>query len=236
MAHVTNLSYILDKKGEQVSHKPVILKDKIYTHQKGSKLEGLIDSVHVFTSKNEIPLPASTSYFAEAKSLSEEGNRLSALLALFEYVLTTGEQPTTQIKELMKYQETDTMLRKFIISLAPPQSEEDAYQKLDQFGELLNEDIAYGYIMNIFAANTIQQADLIEAILLFNKALENNPFITGAWHDLGKLHANRYDFLNAWKCFEIMFRLNEKHSLAKEIHETKARLIDEQLDFFTLQT
>ena len=86
--------------------------------------------------------------------------------------------------------------------------------------------------MNIFAANYVQPIDPYKAISYFYNALSKDPYITGVWHDLGKIYANKYQYNEAWKCFGIMLNINPTHPMAHEILEKKKYLRTNYADYF----
>jgi tetratricopeptide (TPR) repeat protein len=223
---------LLESKKTQHTECNIYHKKRFLSQRDFSKMGGIIDLIMFYTMFNKSVPFDSTVYFNEAHKLSNEGKNLSGLLRLLEYLLSTGNQPTNQIREIVLKQKTDSLLASFLFCLNSPKSKEEAELKLSKLNTLINRDIKYGYVMNIFAANYIEPIDQSEAISYFYKALSNNQYITGAWLDLGKIYANRYQYDDAWKCFEIMLNIKSDHPMAQEIVEKQAYLKSNYPDYF----
>lgn len=197
-----------------------------------TQMGGIIDSMMFYTMFNK-PTPLDSSiYFSEAKKLLNQGENLSGLLRLLEYSLSTGNQPTNQLRSILPKQKTDSVLASFLYCLNPPKSKEEAELKISTLNTLISLNIDYGYLMNIFAANYIEPIDQYEAISYFQKALSKNQYITGAWFDLGRIYSNRYNYDDAWKCFEIMMNIKMDHPMAQEILIKKSSLKNNYPDYF----
>ena len=212
----------------------ILDKERFLVQRNTFKMGGVIDSMMNYTLFNTVQPIDSMLYFNEAKNLSEAGKNLSGLLRLFEYLLATGNQPTDQIREIIPKQAADSLLATFVFCLNSPKSKEEAESKILQLNGLMNQDIIYGYVMNIFAANYVEPIDQNESISYFYKALSRNPDITGAWLDLGKIYASRYSYDDAWKCFGIMLNLKSDHPMAQEIVDRKEKLKENYPDYFKI--
>lgn len=233
VANITTDTYHLIESGKTAHSKNTIFTQKRALYQRDrSDMTGIIDSMMFSTMFHpSIPLD-SVACFTEVTQLSNEGKNLSGILRLFEYILSTGHQPLNRLREIASQQESDSLLAMFIYSLNSPQSKEEAESKIANFNYLNTLDIKYGYVMNIFAANYITPVDQFEAISYFHKALSQNPRVTGAWLDLGKIYANSYHYDDAWKCFGIIMNMNPSHPMANEIIESKNALKRDYPIFF----
>lgn len=209
--------------------------NKKFAQRNTSQMEGIIDSMYNYTLLNTPKFADSTYYFKAANRLSKEGNNLSGFLCLLEYSLSTGNQPANQFSKIVSHYETDSLLSTFVQCLNAPTTQEEAEMKIDQFSQLIELDIEFGYIMNIFIANYTEPIDENKAILNFKKALSENPLITGAWLDLGKIYANKYSYNDAWKCFEILLTLNSEHTMAAELIDRKSQLEKDFPNYFKSQ-
>lgn len=227
----TTITYSL-KGVQELKNAKIDISNKKQVSYEGndSNMDNLIDSMMNYTTLNKVSPFDSTIYFSEANKLSNNGENLSGLLRLLEYLLSTGNQPTKQIREITPKQNTDTLLAKFLYCLNSPQSKEEAELKISELEDLIKLNLKYGYLMNIFAANYIEPIDQYEATSYFYKALSHNQYITGAWLDLGKIYANRYMYDTAWKCFGILLNIKPDHPMAQEIKEKKRTLKEKYTD------
>ncbi len=211
---------------EKVNNAPTdIYSKKRFSFQRNAaNIGGIIDFMMNYTLFNEVKQADSTLYFKEAKELSDKGENLSGLLRLLEYLLTTDIQPTQQLREIVSKQKTDPQLASFLRCMSPPQTKMDAELKISILNELIETNVEFGYVMNIFVANYIEQENQNQSVDNFYKALSKNPYITGVWLDLGKIFVGRYQYDDAWKCYGVMLNLNSNHTLAKEVAGLKANL------------
>ena len=198
--------------------------NRVFAQRTTGTMDGIIDSMVNRTNFKSIESVDSNLYFDRASKLSKEGQHTSGVLCLFDYLLSTGIQPVNHIREIAAFLDSDTSLALFFSCLNRPQSKEEADLKIAQLNSLIKLEMEYGYIMNIFAANYVEPIDPGEAISYFYKALSQNPYITGAWLDLGKIYSNRYNYDDAWKCFGIMLNINADHPMAQELIDRKASL------------
>lgn len=231
----TKTFHLTEAKSTKID-KNINFKTKVSPEKNTSQMNHFIDYISIHTFRQSITLMDSSVYFEKTHRLSENGKHLSALLCLLDYLLATGEQPTKQIQEvILPNQQSDTLLATFLYCLNSPTSKEDAESKISTLNYLISLDLEYGYVMNIFAANYSTQIDKNKSILYFQEALSNNPFITGAWLDLGKIYASQYRYDTAWKCFDIMLQIEPNHPMAKEITDKKAFLKDNYPNYFKAQ-
>ena len=210
-------TYTLKKTRQFVNDDKVELPGKLILGKRNSpQIASLIDSVFNYTMLHDIPAIDLDFYFKEYKKYLEVNENLSSLLSLFEYLLSSGNQPVEQLREVAQRHDSDTLLATFLSCMGMPNSKEEAEQKIAELKPLIALDVKYGYVMNIFVANYIEPIDRIEAISRFQKALSHQPMITGAWHDLSNIYAGMYQYNDAWKCYEIMRRINTNHPMSKE--------------------
>lgn len=230
----TTVTYHLKAAKEMVTGEDDISKKIAYrpTADGDREMLALIDSMILYTTVHPVQPVDSTTYFKRSAELKKEGQYLSSLLRLLEYLLVSGNQPTNQIREIATFQQSDSLLATFLYCLNAPRAKEDALEKVLVLDNLVGLNLKYGYVMTIFAANYIEPINEQEAIHYFYKALSNNPQITGAWLDLGNIYTRRYRYNEAWKCYGIMLNLNAMHPMAVEIKEKKRWLKEHYPQYF----
>ncbi|MDG1780668.1 MAG: hypothetical protein P8H59_06940 [Flavobacteriales bacterium] len=160
----------------------------------------------------------------DATQLKKEGENLSALLSLFNYLLSTGEQPAEQIAEIVPLATEDEDLAAFLKALASPSNAEQAEANVAVFTDLMTRTKEYGYIMNVFAANHIQPADADRALNYFELALVENSTVAGVYIDLGNLFCDRYLYALGWKCYLAAHLLAPDHGMGIDIARKRKNL------------
>lgn len=63
-------------------------------------------------------------------------------------------------------------------------------------------------------------------------ALTANPYIVGAWKDLGDLYFNEYNTRDAWRCWDLARELLPTHGLLKTVGEFEQNLLNTYPEFF----
>jgi tetratricopeptide (TPR) repeat protein len=95
------------------------------------------------------------------------------------------------------------------------------------------QEFAHGYILNVFLANyydALGQPRKGPDLIL--EALEQNPFLAGAYKDLGDKYLRTYWMQDAWICWDRMREINPNHSLATSINNFEQRLKQQFPDYF----
>lgn len=230
----TKIYVLQESKNNKIIPKKVFYKDQVMVQRDASTMLGVIDSMMNYTMFNKVKPLESTFYFDEADTLFENDDNLSGLLCLFEYIFHSGDQNVEHMRKVALKQESDRLLAAFLHCTNTPESQEEAESKISILNSLIDLDLKYGYIMNVYAAVYVQSIDQSEAISYFYKALSKKPELNSPWLDLGKIYASMYEFENAWKCYEIMLQINSNHPNAKELIDKKEKLILDYPEYFKI--
>ncbi|HMX16278.1 MAG TPA: hypothetical protein PKD29_05445 [Rhodocyclaceae bacterium] len=82
-------------------------------------------------------------------------------------------------------------------------------------------------------ANLRQGAgDVREAEKLLVEAVDAEPYLIGAWMDLGRLYYGQYRTIQAWRCWDAARRLAPGHPMTREIDDLEKRLAAGFPEFF----
>jgi hypothetical protein len=162
-----------------------------------------------------------------------EGKLLDAALAHFTYALSTGDSDNGWLTGIKERMEKDPGAEMFAASLS---AEDDEHaQRAIQRLQLLRTRTSspYAYLIDVFAANhegSLKHGTASEK--LFLGALNANPYLTGAWFDLGKLYYRTAKTREAWACWDIARAMNPDHPFAKEINTLERRMAEDSPEFF----
>ena len=100
-----------------------------------------------------------------------------------------------------------------------PTSKEQLQKAIEILEAARSKDLSHGYILNVFLANYLDRVGQTQkAKDLILEALENNPFLAGAYKDLGDKYLRSFEMSNAWASWDHMRRLNPNHQLAPVIN------------------
>ena len=164
------------------------------------------------------------SFFVEMDALYKQKKYIDAALAFFEYTVQVGEVDDVQAhKEILQRvfkgapKESGVMQLGAAIS-QQPKSKEQLQKAIQTIEAFRKKDLTHGYILNVYLANYLDMAGKTEqAKVLMLEALEHNPFLTGAYKDLGDKYFRSYDMWNAWACWDYMRKINPDHMLVSHI-------------------
>lgn len=139
----------------------------------------------------------------ELASLFRDGQLFDAFLAAIEWSLMTGEQiPTLTLDQKAKIQ-TDLSVQRLNSALSPPNTKEGLAEAIRVLMDLRPSAPAKSHVLKIFEANDRKMlGDLVAARKLFIEALTTNPYIAGAYKDLGDVLIIGFDTPRAWRCWD----------------------------------
>ena len=170
---------------------------------------------------------------------------LDALLALIEYGLQSGEQPAAELGKHMAEFRSDAQCRLYLTAVHQPiPSKEGARKCLASCESIDRGSLQKGYMIDLQRADLLAQlsrggvktdAQIKEfktAEQLFIKVLGANPFLAGAYHDLGQLYFDGFAHEKAWMCFDTARRLYPDHPLMKDITALERRYERDFPDLF----
>jgi hypothetical protein len=161
------------------------------------------------------------------------GKMLDAALAHFTYALSTGDQDREWLAQTRDQVQGDADARALATSLSPKNAEE-ADKAVKTLTALRAKTTSpYAYLLDVFAANhQVALRHTTEARQLFLSALAANPYLTGAWFDLGKLYYSTFETDAAWACWDAARALNPEHPFGKNIETAERQMVADHPEFF----
>lgn len=175
---------------------------------------------------------AQTEVLERARTGQKNGDLANALLAYLEHYLMTGEVQQSwsesEREQLAASEEVNRILR-----VAGNPASADEARELIVVSESLREKLENQATLKVFEANiqaSIGETETAKELML--EALDENPYITGAWKDLGGFYFVDYDAEAAWMCWDTGRRINPDHPLMTEIDGFEAQLRAKHPGFF----
>lgn len=169
---------------------------------------------------------------SEANNAFNAGNYLDSILAYLEYTLVTGEQLPNQFQSHRELIANDENVKKLLPSISP-KSKEMAEKAVETLVQLRAKSKDRKHVLMIFEANIRTSLGKPETSKqLFLSALSTNPYIVGAWKDLGDLYFGSYNTRDAWRCWDLARTLVPGHRLLEPVNEFEKKLKHENPDFF----
>ena len=216
------------------SHKYVADKLPNLSKFKKGKVEGVLASLlskSTIFSEDALNTSVNT-LLAKATSAFNDKRYLDAILTYLEYTLATGKKMPRQFNPQRELITTDLDVKTFFGTLSP-KSKEEGQKAVKTLVALRSKSKDRKHILKIFEANTRSSLGMQkESIQLFHATLKKNPYITGAWKDLGELYFRSYNSRDAWRCWDTARKLNPQHKLLAKVTQFEVRLKKNNPDFF----
>jgi len=201
-------------------------------YSSNNRLNAVIEAAHSGTA------PTIQQYERQLENAGKRGDALGVFLIYMEAVNQIGTNAATTLGPLVPKATGNATDRSYIQDLAtaiskPPASEEEARSSIGIIEAARKKAGPRGAILDVFTANYYGMlGDLRKAEGLILTALEKNPFLTGAYKDLGDKYYQQYDMVNAWAAWDQMLRIGSDHELAKPIEDLKVSLREEHPAYF----
>lgn len=170
--------------------------------------------------------------FAEATQSAERGHILESVLTILELALETGMQLPELGNALQN--ESDPHVSQLRNALGRrPGSKEEARAMLAALLELRKAAGQRAHVVMTFEAATHRAlGEYQQARELLLHALEVNPFLTGAYKDLGDVYVREYETSEAWRCWEAARRIAPEHGLLQDVRALEEMLAAEHPEYF----
>lgn len=169
---------------------------------------------------------------------------VDAMLGALEYVIQTGDNLPGVMEQLREKIKTDKAAQKLKRAMGSPSSIEEAKAFLADLNSLSAGKPEKGYLLDLFKANLTNylasqntnnntKQNVGDTESLFLKVLAVNPFLTGAYKDLGAYYFNRFQMVEAWECWDAARQFYPRNPALRTVDEIEARLQLEVPEFFT---
>jgi tetratricopeptide (TPR) repeat protein len=161
------------------------------------------------------------------------GKMLDAALAHFTYALSTGDSSRDWLMQTRDQMQADPDAKAFASSLSVKNADE-AETAIKTLNALrAKSQSPYAYLLDVFAANhQLSLRHATEARQLFLTALNANPYLTGAWFDLGKLYYSTFETEAAWACWDAARALDPNHPFGKSIETMERQMVSDHPELF----
>jgi Flp pilus assembly protein TadD len=128
--------------------------------------------------------------------------------------------------------ESDESVRALKASLTP-RDQASAQTALQTLAELRKQPGAAQYVLDVSQGNTLiylhQGQNGADQLL---EALAVNPYLLGAWHDLGAFYYQTFRTDKAWACWDAARKVNPQHPQLLPIRQMENRIRTYMPEFF----
>lgn len=162
------------------------------------------------------------------------GHVLDAMLANMAIMIMTGDQAGTSAW-IMQHREaiqSDESARSLAASLQP-RDQAAAQAAAQTLVDLHKQDLSSAYMLDVFLGNTrASSPDGQSGMDHLLAALSVNPYLLGAWKDLGGFYYQSFHADKAWACWDAARRVNPRHPMLLPVTEMETRLRTAFPEFF----
>lgn len=193
------------------------------------ELSGIMHEVAAGQSK--IPRLGKEDFRTATRNAYERRNYLEALLALLEYYFQDGEQLPDEMVKLEGRTRSDPRMKLFMENLGVPgETAEKFIQSLDAIDR--NQLTRSLYIDYMKARALFRLKEYDQAIKVFLEVLRVNPYMAGAYRDLGFVFIETRREAIAWKCWDLARQLAPEHFFLDAVFGYEAKLLEEYAEYF----
>jgi hypothetical protein len=163
-----------------------------------------------------------------------QGHVLDALLANMAIMIMTGDGTTTTawLSQHREAIQSDAAARSLTANLNP-RDKAAAQAAVQTLAELHEQPGSAAYVLDVFEGNALfNLRDGKGGTDHMLAALTANPYLLGAWKDLGGFYYQSFQAEKAWACWDAARRVNPQHSMLLPVTEMESRLRTTFPEFF----
>jgi hypothetical protein len=161
-----------------------------------------------------------------------QGRYLDAALANFEAFLSTGEADSAWLSMAREALTKDPKTQLLLGSISP-RDKNGAPRAVNDLAELRALNPARVDVLDVFEGNTrigLNQGP--QGVELLLAALRQNPYFTGAWHDLGDYYYRSFRMQEAWACLDAARAMRPNDPMLREMDQLEQQLRARNPAFF----
>lgn len=163
-----------------------------------------------------------------ASEALKKGQALTAVLLFLGDSLATGDQSGAGLREHRDKFQNDPQCKILFANLSG--KDEAASKKLKGLEKAAGSAV---HLLRIFEAGVMSaRRQPARAMKLYQEALTTDPYITGAWIDLGNMHFEAFECEQAWQCWDAARHLTPDHKSLEQVTGLEQMLRKEYPDFF----
>jgi tetratricopeptide (TPR) repeat protein len=157
---------------------------------------------------------------------------LDAMLVSVEFYLMSGQQTINALQTIKPFIETDPQLLAYLSGL-DVSSKAAARLSMIELAEIDRTNLFRQHILDVALADTFKETLKYKAAEeLYIKALQQNPYMTGVWVNLGDLYYRTMRMEKAWNCWNAAFALQSDHPALDPIKDRNTLLSDGFPEYF----
>jgi len=161
-----------------------------------------------------------------------QGRYLDAALANFEAFLSTGEGDSAWLGAARDALTKDPKTQQLLGSISP-RDQNTAQRAANDLAGLRALNPARAEVLAVFEGNIrigLKQGPQGAELLL--AALHQNPYFTGAWHDLGDYYYRSFRMQEAWACLDAARGMRPNDPMLQEMNQLEQQLRVRNPEFF----
>jgi len=161
-----------------------------------------------------------------------EGRYLDSMLRHFEASIEDGSLAQDWMAAHREQLSADPESGRFAGALRPSRGDE-AEAAVKALEELKRAEPAQRYLLDVFEGNTLSRLGRRgEAVTHLLSALNSNPYLVGAWFDIGGAYYASFQPVEAWACWDAARAARPAHPFRSVPDRLEQRLLHDHPEFF----
>lgn len=192
-----------------------------------------LDDMHALARKRfDGPRP---DHLAAARAALDDGRLVEAQLASLAHTLS--ELDTIPAQDLLREINARTWrfspVRRLYGLLELTRDRKQVTKRIAALDKLHRKAGAYQHMLDVFIGeHQIELGDYDGAFVSFGRALQADPYLTGPWVSLGRVHVRRIEFERAWQCWDQALRQQPQHKIVRTALDWCQKLMTDFPQFF----
>ncbi|MGJ8691714.1 MAG: hypothetical protein ACSHW0_04475 [Thalassotalea sp.] len=168
----------------------------------------------------------------QAEQSVDAGNMLAAMLSYFEYNLVSGRALPESFMKNKEQIARDKSVRLLFSSLQA-KDQHNAKDNIIALKTLMTLAGDRQTVLKVFLANNyLVVRNSSKAQQLFTEVIKVNPYLVGAYKDLGGIYFDLFNTAMAWRCWDLARQLMPEHSMLIHINNLEKQLKERNPQFF----
>ncbi|NOZ21337.1 MAG: hypothetical protein GXP25_09640 [Planctomycetes bacterium] len=169
---------------------------------------------------------------ARTEKAIQEKHFAQAMVYFFQNMLQFGVEDKELLKKISDAAGKDEEF--LLINLGLRRNNKaQARRALFALGAIDRSTLENDYILDVYKADALSTAGRVkESKWLLINVLRQNPYLAGAYKDLGGILFSEYDMPGAWRCWELCLKLCPGYSLLRKFEYYQERRRKRFPDFF----
>jgi tetratricopeptide (TPR) repeat protein len=192
-----------------------------------------IDPIHALARRQlDGPRP---NHIAAARAAFDDKRLVEAQLACFAHTIAELDTLPAQalLRDISERAWRFSAARRLLGLIEPTRDPKLAPKRAAALDKLRGKAGAYEHILDVFIGeHHLELHELDAAYDSLGRALQADPYLTGAWISIGRVHIDRLEFNRGWQCWDQALRQRPQHNIVRTALDWCQNLMADFPQFF----